>query len=277
MENEEVIKAKQNTIQYLDSIKKGDSRGFDYWCARDLQGLLGYAKWDNFRSAIEKAIMACNSVGNNATNHFADIRKMVSIGSGTQRNIDDIALTRYACYLIAMNGDPSKPEVAAAQTYFAIQTRKQELSEQQDAFEHRITLRERVRDANKALNRAAKDSGVKNYAYFHDAGYQGLYGLRLSEIKNVKGLNPEEDLLDRSGRAELAANEFRITQTELRLHNQQANGQKQAEDVHNYVGEEVRGTIKKLSGTMPEDLPPAPSIKKLKKAQDTKHLPPSST
>jgi DNA-damage-inducible protein D len=177
-----------------------------------------------------------------------------------------------------MNGDSSKAEIAAAQTYFAIQTRKQELTEQRNEAEDRLVLRDRIRDANKDLNSAAKDVGVENYAFFHDSGYKGLYGgLRLSEIKEVKGIDPKEDLLDRAGRAELAANEFRITQTELRLRNEQVNGQNQAEDVHSYVGKEVRQTIEKLSGTMPEDLPAAPSIKKLRKAKETKKLPPSST
>ena len=169
MENNKIANITQSAIKFLDEIKHRDSKGFDYWLARDLQGFWGYSKWDNFKSAIEKARMACNSVGNNAVNHFADIRKMVNIGSGTQRDVEDIALTRYACYLIAMNGDPSKPEIAAAQTYFAIQTRKQELAEQSNEVEDRLELRDRVRDANTYLNRAAKEAGVNNYAFFHDA------------------------------------------------------------------------------------------------------------
>jgi len=278
MENGEIVDVKQNTVKFLDEIKCMHTGGFYYWNARDLQKLLGYSDWRNFKDAIDRAKMACESSGEIPSYHFGDVTKMVSIGSGTQRDIDDVLLTRHACYLIAMNGDPSKAEIAAAQTYFAIQTRKQELTEQRNEAEDRLMLRDRVIDANKDLNSAAKDVGVQNYAFFHDKGYQGLYGgLRLSEIKEVKGIDPKENLLDRSGRAELAANEFRITQTELRLRNEHVNGQKQAEAVHNYVGKEVRQTIEKLSGTMPEDLPPAPSIKQLKKAKDTKKLPPSST
>ncbi len=278
MENNELANIKQSTVKYLDEIKCRDSRGFDYWNARDLQKLLGYTEWRNFKDAIDRAKMACESSGGIPSHHFGDVTKMVSLGSAAKRDIDDVLLTRYACYLIAMNGNPSKPDIATAQAYFAIQTRKQELVEQLNEAEDRLVLRDRVRDSNKDLNSAAKGVGVQNFAFFHDAGYQGLYGgLRLSEIKSIKGIEPREDLLDRIGRAELAANEFRITQTELRLRNQQAEGQKQAEDVHNYVGKEVRSTIQKLSGTMPEELPPAPSIKQLKKAKKPKEIPPSST
>jgi len=278
MEGHELINIRQSTVKYLDEIKRRDSKGFDYWHARDLQNLLGYAEWRNFEDAIDRAKMACESSGGIPRHHFGDVTKMVPLGSDAKRDIVDVVLTRLACYLIAMNGDPRKPEVAAAQNYFAIQTRRQELADQFNEVEDRLALRERVRDANKDLNSAAKDVGVQNYAYFHDKGYQGLYGgLKYSEIKHIKGINPQEDLLDRVGHAELAANEFRITQTELRLRNQQVNGQKQAEDVHNYVGKEVRQTIKKLSRTMPEDLPPAPSIKQLRKAKAIKKLPPSST
>jgi len=278
MEKKELANIKQSTIKYLDGIKCRDSRGFDYWKARDLQKLLGYTEWRNFKDAINRAKMACESSGGIPSHHFGDVTKMVSLGSAAKRDIDDVVLTRYACYLIAMNGDPSKPDIATAQTYFAIQTRKQELVEQLNGAEDRLVLRDRVRDANKDLNSAAKGVGVQKFAFFHDAGYRGLYGgLRLSEIKSVKGIELKEDLLDRIGRAELAANEFRITQTELRLRNQQVKGQKQAEDVHNYVGKEVRGTIKKLSGAMPEDLPSAPPIKQLRKVRKTKELPPSST
>jgi DNA-damage-inducible protein D len=274
-EHLEVIK--ESTFQTLDSFKRKTDAGTDYWLARDLQILLGYTQWRNFEAAIEKAKMACASVGAQPYHHFADISKTMASGKGAERSIRDVALTRYACYLIAMNGDPSKPQIAAAQTYFAVQTRKQELMEQRNEDEDRLMLRDRVRDANKALNSAAKGVGVQNYAFFHDAGYQGLYGgLRLSEIKEVKGINPKEDLLDCAGRAELAANEFRITQTEERLRTQQVKGQKVAEDTHNYVGREIRQTIEKLSGTMPEDLPPAPSIKQLRKGRKPKQLPPSA-
>jgi DNA-damage-inducible protein D len=275
MESNELVDIKQSTISYLDKIKQRDSKGFDYWYARDLQKLLGYIEWRKFKDAIQRARMACESSGGIPSHHFGDTANMIALGHGAIREVEDVVLTRYACYLIAMNGDTSKPEIGIAQTYFAVQTRKQELAEQNNEFQDRLVLRDRVRDANKDLNRAAKSVGVENYGFFHDAGYQGLYGLRLSEIKNKKGIDPREDLLDRAGRAELAANEFRITQTELRLGSQEVNGQKQAENVHNYVGKEVRQTIQKLSGTMPEDLPPAPNIKQLKKQRKQKELPPA--
>lgn len=278
MENNKIINIKQNTIRFLDEIKHKDCRGFDYWHARDLQKLLGYVEWRKFKDAIKRAKMACESSGGIPKNHFGDVAKMVSLGSDAKREIDDIVLTRYACYLIAMNGDPSKPEIAASQTYFAIQTRKQELAEQSSEIEDRLELRGRVRDANKYLNSAAKEVGVNNYAFFHDAGYKGLYGgMGKADIVQRKDINPKEDLLDCIGRAELAANEFRITQTELTLRREQIEGQQNAENTHHGVGKEVRNTIEKLGGTMPEDLPSAPPIKQLKKTRKPKELPPSST
>ena len=277
MENNGIIDIKQNTIRFLDEIKKKDCRGFDYWHARDLQKLLGYVEWRNFKDAIKRAKMACESSGGISNHHFGDVTKMVFLGSDAKRETNDVVLTRYACYLIAMNGDPSKPEIAAAQTYFAIQTHKQELAEQSSEVEDRLELRDRVRDANKYLNSAAKEVGVNNYAFFHDAGYKGLYGgMGKVDIMQIKDINPKEDLLDRIGRAELAANEFRITQTELTLRREQGKGQRNAENTHYGIGKEVRNTIEKLGGTMPEDLPSAPSIKQLNGKKKPKELPPSS-
>lgn len=258
---------KQATIRTLDTFKRTSGSGVEFWLARDLQTVLGYTQWRNFEPAIEKAKMACASVGSDPRHHFADIRK-----KGIGPLAKDVALTRYACYLIAMNGDPNKPEIAAAQVYFAVQTRKQELGEQRGDDEHRVMLRDRVRRANRELNSAAKEAGVQNYAYFHDAGYQGLYGLRLSEIKNLKKIRPKEDLLDCAGRTELAANEFRITQTEERLRTRQVKGQEPAEVTHRFVGQEIRQTIKKLGGTMPEELPPEPPIKRLKGKNQPKQI-----
>ena len=279
MEEKNIAIVRESTIQTLDNIKKITDKGIDFWFGRDLQSLFGYTEWRNFKEgAIAKARMACSSVGGIHYHHFGDVTKMMVMGKGAEREIDDVALTRYACYLIAMNGDPSKPEIAAAQTYFAIQTRKQELAEQYNETEDRLKLREELRVGNRELNKAAKEVGVQNYAFFHDAGYQGLYnGLRLSEIKQTKGIDPKEDLLDCAGRAELAMNYFRVTQAEQKLRREQIKGQKQAEETHNLVGKEVRQTIEKLGGTMPEKLLPAPSIKKLKGARKPKELPSSST
>ena len=278
MEDKDNAIAMKSTIRTLGNIKRTTNKGVEFWLARELQELLGYSKWDNFKGAIERAKMACASVGDELCHHFADTSNMMALGKGAERKIDDVALTRYACYLIAMNGDPSKPEIAAAQTYFAIQTRKQELSDQQTESQKRLMLRDRVKDANKHLSGAAKEAEVQHWGLFQDAGYRGLYGgLGLNQLKEKKGIPSKEDLLDCVGRAELAANEFRITQTEQQLSRKQIKGDRAARETHREVAQEVRNTIKKIGGTMPEELPRESSIKKLKKLADTKELPPSST
>ena len=194
--------------------------------------------------------MACDSAGIDSSYQFSKTGRLIEHAKGGKRTVDDYFLTRYACYLIAMNGDASKPQIAVAQTYFAIQTRRQELSDQQAAQEARLEIRERVRSANKALNSAAKDAGVTRYPFFHDAGYKGLYGgIGNNDIKKCKGIPKNENLLDRSGRAELAANEFRITQTEEKLRHENVLGQVHAEKTHRTVGDHIRETIKKLGGT----------------------------
>ncbi|MDO8750765.1 MAG: DNA damage-inducible protein D [Dehalococcoidia bacterium] len=259
--------------QAFDAAKRMNKKGTEYWLARDLQQLLGYTTWRTFEEAVTRAKMACESSGTDTRNHFADVNKMIPIGKGAQRQVTDVAMTRYGVYLTAMNGDPSKPEIAAAMTYFAVQTRRQELSDQQDAVETRIKLRDRVKSANTHLASAAKHAGVENFGLFHDAGYRGLYSKGLQDIKMHKGIGAKEDLLDRAGRAELAANEFRITQTEDALSKQGIVGDQEARVTHRRVGSEVRATIKKIGGTMPEDLPPEPSIKKLRGKQKPKELP----
>ena len=251
------------TIQQLDTVKKTSSVGGEYWMARDIMEVLGYANWTNFQSAIERAIASCKSSGGDSLDHFAITSKMVEIGSGTKRNVEDWFLTRYACYLIAMNGDSAKPQIADAQRYFAIQTRNQELGTQISDEDRRLLLRDRVKDGNKRLGSAAKKAGVLRYGIFHDAGYQGLYGMGLAQIKQRKGLQKKEDLYDRAGSAELAANEFRITQTEESLTKKNIKGELSATQEHKRIGTKVRQTIKDLGNTLPENLPTAPSIKKL--------------
>jgi DNA-damage-inducible protein D len=214
--------------------------------------------------------MACSESGADPNNHFVETDKLVDTGSGAQRRVPDVFLSRYACYLIAMNGDSQKVEIARAQTYFAVKTRQQEVEENMTADERRIMLRERVRDGNRKLAGAAIDAGVRTQrmGIFQDAGYKGLYGgLGLAEIREHKGLAPKEDLLDRCGRTELAANEFRITQTEEKLKRERVNTEQRAIDTHNAVGKEVRQAIAKIGGTMPEELLPEPSIKKLESAK----------
>ena len=250
-------------INALDESKKLTSKGGEYWMGRNIQKILGYSSWENFQNVINKACMACESTGIDSHNHFHETTKLVKAGSGTMVKKTDYYLTRYACYLIAMNGNTSKPEIGIAQTYFAVQTRRQEISDKITEQERRLQLRDRVRRANVSLSSTAKKAGVQKYAVFHDAGYKGLYEMGLADIKRKKKMPPKEDLLDRAGRTELAANEFRITQAEEKLIRDNVSGEKAAIDTHYEVGKQVRSTIKKLGGRMPENLPPEESIKKL--------------
>lgn len=245
----------------LDAARRSNPNGSEFWMARDLQDVLGYSRWENFEDIIAKARMACESAGVDPNDHLLQTAKMIEIGKGAERERKDYFLSRYGCYLVAMNGDPSMPAIGVAQTYFAVQARKQELQEDYLALEKRAALRSRVSTANKALNDAAKMAGVQNYGLFYDAGYRGLYGMGLTQIKQRKKI--EGDLLDHAGRAELAANEFRITQAEQKIVRENVKGEARAIATHKNIGEEVRQTIKKIGGTMPEDLPPEPSIKAL--------------
>jgi DNA-damage-inducible protein D len=250
-------------VNSLDNSKRLSAKGGEYWMGRSIQDILGYDKWDKFENVIRRAMKACESAGINPDNHFLQTGKMVDIGSGAQRERGDYFLTRYACYLVAMNGDTSKPEVGIAQTYFAVQARKQEVQDRLTETERRIQLKERVKNANRSLTSTAKRAGVQRYALFHDAGYQGLYEMGLAEIKKKKGIAPKENLLDRAGRTELAANEFRITQTSDKLLREGINKEQLAIETHRKVGREVRKVIEKLGGTLPENLSPEESIKKL--------------
>ncbi len=253
-------------ISRLESCKRKTSQGAEYWMARDLLPMLGNTRWENFVNVIEKAMMACESAGVDPTDQVRETTKGITAGKGAELQRADFYLSRYACYRIAMTGDPGKPEIALAQTYFAVQTRRQEVRDQQDVA-GRIELRDRVREANRALGGAAKGAGVQKYALSHDAGYKGLYGMGLSDLKSHKRLETSDDLLDRAGRVELAANEFRITQTEDKLRRDQVKGEAPAIRTHLEVGEAVRRTIRNLGGTMPEGLPAEPSIKRLTSKQ----------
>lgn len=250
--------------QTFESIRKVDNKGYEYWFARELAPLLEYQKWDNFLQVIIKAKIACTQARYVQSDHFAEIGKMVDIGLGAQRKIRDIRLSRYACYLIVQNADPSKAVIANGQTYFAIQTRKQELQDeasftQLSEDERRIVLRHEMTENNKALTAAAKDAGVitsLDYAIFQDHGYKGLYGgIGAKEIHGRKGLKKNQKILDHMGSSELAANLFRATQTEEKLKRDQIKGKINANHTHNEVGKKVRKTIKELGGTMPELLP----------------------
>lgn len=250
----------------FEELKQIDENGIEFWFARELMPSLGYGEWRNFEEVTAKAARACMESGQNVDNHFVAFNKMVPIGSNTVRSVKDYRLDRYACYLIAQNGDSSKPQIALAQTYFAIQTRNQEIFQQLTDKEKRVYIREEVASHNKKLFSTAKSAGVntKGFGLFNDAGYRGLYGMPLSEVEKRKGIGKGE-LLDRAGSTELAANLFRITQTDEKLKKDGVRGVDKAMGVHNMVGGKVRQTIKDIGGELPENLPPELHIKDIKK------------
>ncbi len=248
----------------FESIKKLDENGVEYWNARELMPLLGYVQWRAFEEVISRAAKACINSGQNVDNHFARSSKMVEIGSNTVREIVNYKIDRYACYLIAQNGDPKKPEIALAQTYFAIQTRRQEVFEQLSDAEKRLFIRGEVSDSNKKLFKTARRAGVLKFGLFNDAGYKGLYGMPLSDVEYRKGIKKGE-LLDRAGSTELAANLFRITQTDEKIKKDVVFGEEAASRTHFMVGGKVRQTIKDIGGILPEQLLPEKHIKEIKK------------
>ena len=258
----------------FESIRHVDDEGNEYWYARELQYILGYNQWRSINDLIKRAKVACKESDNNIHDHFAVQRKMVDIGSNTQREVLDYKLSRYACYLIVMNGNPKKEIIAFAQTYFAIQTRKQELLEEEynslTEDEKRFYQRDLTKKGNYSLNQTAKKAGVKNFDKFHNAGYKGLYnGETANDIAKRKGLRYREDILDNMGSEELAANLFRITQTDAKLKRDNVDNEYTANSVHFEVGKKVRNTIKELGGTMPENLPtPDKSLKELEKEKN---------
>lgn len=245
----------------FESIKHIDAEGVEYWTGRELFPLLGYTRWESFNDVILRAIRSSSKSNQLPDNHFQRLTKMVQVGSNTMREIKDYKLDRYACYLIAQNGDSNIKQIALAQTYFAIQTRLQELS----ADEKRLHDREEVTKQNKKLFSTAKLSGVSNFGKFNDAGYKGLYSMSLKEVEDKKK-TPKGELLDHAGSEELGANLFRITQTEAKLKREQIKGDNEAQKTHFDIGKKVRQTIKEIGGTMPENLKPELHIKKLKKA-----------
>lgn len=250
----------------FESIKQISPYAAEYWSARDLAPLLGYINWQNFEVAVKRAKTACEQVGQLVDDHFTGANKMITAGKGAKREVKDYLLSRFACYLIAQNGDPRKPEIAAAQAYFAVSTRQHEVHQLYEEQQKRLSLRERVSENNRKLAEAAHGAGVlsPSFGEFQNAGYRGLYGgLDVDGIKVSKGLGHNEDVLDRMGRAELAANDFRITQTEEKLRNESIVGQSRAIETHHEVGKQVRKAISEIGGTMPENLPPEPSIKPL--------------
>ena len=264
-------KLKKFQENIFESIKHIDDNGYEYWEARELQRVLEYKEWRKFNNVINKAILACLNSNNRVDDHFVHADKMVQIGSGAIRNQDDYKLSRYACYLIVQNGDSRKESIALGQTYFAVQTRKQELIEKEYSDltedEKRFYQRNLTRKGNHSLNITAKNAGVKNFDKFHNAGYKGLYnGETANDIAKRKGLRYREDILDNMCSEELAANLFRITQTDSKLKKDNINTENEANKTHYNIGKNIRDVIVKNGGTMPEDLPtPDKSLKELKK------------
>ncbi len=260
--------------QTFEDIRHIDENGIEYWYGRELQKILEYNKWENFEKVINKAMIACENTGISVTEHFPDVRKTIKMPKGAEKEIKDYKLSRYACYLIAQNGDSRKKVIALAQTYFAVQTRKQEITEKEYSLltedEKRFYQRNLTRKGNYSLNIAAKNAGVKNFDKFHNAGYKGLYnGETADDIAKRKGLRYREDILDNMGSDELIANLFRISQTEQKLKKDNIQTEKEANKTHYNIGKNIREVIEKNGGTMPEDLPtPEKSLKQLEKEKN---------
>ena len=258
----------------FESIRRTDEDGNEYWSARDLSKVLGYTEWRNFKSAIEKAQIACANSNQEISDHFVEANKLIESGKGARRQVEDVLLSRYACYLIVQNADPSKEIVALGQTYFAVQTRRAEMAV--DALagltedQRRLYTRAQLTEHNRLLAAAANEAGVvapDDFAIFQDHGYMGLYGgLKARDIHARKGLKKRQHILDHMGSTELAANLFRATQTEEKLRRENIQGKTASNQTHFEVGRKVRQTIEELGGTMPEELPTPPtSIQQLQR------------
>lgn len=272
-ENMSDLKAKE--YQSFESIKHVDENGNEYWLARELAPVLEYSRWENFQKVIDRARLACKNSGIEERDQFRDLTKLVEHGSGAKRKIIDYSLTRYACYLIVQNGDPRKEVIALGQTYFAIQTRRQEVADyfnQLDDDNKRLVIRGDIKQWNQMLAESARNAGVitnEEFATFQNAGYMGLYGGEtVEDIHKRKGLKPKEKILDFMNSTELAANLFRISLADEKIKKENISTAHAATVLHNQVGQEVRGTIKRVGGTLPEEQPtPEKSIDEITKEQ----------
>jgi len=252
----------------FEELRRTNEHGAEYWSARDLQPLLGYSQWRRFEDAVRRAMSSCEASGNECDYHFAGAGKPIVGGKGAIQEVADYHLSRFACYLIAQNGDPRKPAIAQAQKYFAIQTRRQELSDAQSTDLERLEMRKQVSEEFKNLSGAARTAGVadRRFGVFHDAGYKGLYdGRGVDQIKARKGIEAGDNLMDRMNATELAANQFRMTQARDKLAREGIRGEQRAIDAHHKVGREVRAAIAKIGGVMPEDIPADEHIKLVEK------------
>ncbi|MDE3230647.1 MAG: DNA damage-inducible protein D [Chloroflexota bacterium] len=270
------------SVSPFDAIKHVDADGAEYWSARELAKLLGYTEYGKFHGAITRAESACETSEHEVSDHFAHVSDMITVGKGARRRVQDVRLSRYACYLIVQNADPEKPIVALGQTYFAVQTRRQELADQRllqgmSEDERRLYVRDQLAEHNRSLAGAAASAGVispRDFAVFQDHGYMGLYGgERARDIAARKGLAPGQRILDHMGSTELAANLFRATQTDEKLRRDGIQGRDEANATHHAVGRAVRKTIEELGGTMPEDLPtPNESIRQVRRKEQARAL-----
>ena len=264
----------------FEDIKHINEYGAEYWLARELAQVLQYADWRNFENTIFKAMDACKNSGYEIEDHFGNVTTFTNLGSKSTRKISDYALSRYACYLIVMNGDPRKDIIAVGQTYFAVKTRQQELIENYEQLtedQRRLSTRAEIKGHNKSLAAAAQQAGITEpleYAVFQNYGYMGLYGgLKAADIRKRKGITAKQNILDYMGSTELAANLFRATQTDEKIRREQIIGKDAANQAHYLVGQTVRKTIQELGGTMPEDLPtPEKSIQQLEKEQKLREI-----
>ena len=244
----------RHTMHRLEEVKKINSQGDDFWLAREIFPILGYAEWDSFRAVIERAEQSIDAAGGDSSQHIRHTTKMVGLGSGAKRRVGEAFLSRGACYLIAMNGDPSKPEIAGAQQYFAVQARKAELAEQEPEDLKRLRLRDKVKTAVKRVSDAAKHAGVERFGLFHNARFQGFYDLNKNQVDSIKGLADGEHLFDRAGALELSAHEFQMQLAATKIVNESINGEQNAIDANLAVARDVRGTVEK-QGVSLKNLP----------------------
>ena len=259
-------------VESFEDMKRVNEFDAEYWSARDIQPLLGYDQWRRFENAVKKAQTSCEQSGNDCDHHFAGAGKPITGGKGAVQVVTDYHLSRFACYLIAQNGDPRKPEIAHAQSYFAVQARRQELSDAHAADLERLELRKQASVEFKNLSGAARQAGVTNpmFGIFHDAGYKGMYGgLGRDAIKKKKGIHAKEQLMDRMDTTELAANQFRMTQAREKLARDGVKTERKAIQTHEQVGKEVRAAIERIGGTPPEHIPAAEPIKQVEKRLKT--------